>query len=136
MTEQSRYGSAAIGIVTNTLSRSLAFYADVLGFLPAGHVEIDGVGTMYRMRSQAIEIKIIDSSSPGLGPNVEPASGLTLASGIRFFTLQVDNLDLVVAGCRDFGAEILSEAAVAGPGIRFAMVLDPDRVVIELAERS
>jgi catechol 2,3-dioxygenase-like lactoylglutathione lyase family enzyme len=137
MVARLRRESADIGIVTNALSRSLAFYSDVLGFQPAGHVDIPGLGAMYRLESPGTKIKIIDSSAAqGLAENVEPAAGLTLATGLRYFTLHIENLDEVVARCRNFGSGILSEPVAAAPGVRFAMVLDPDRVVIELAETT
>lgn len=122
--------SADIGIVTSDLARSLRFYTEVLGFRRAGEVEIHGLGTMYRLESEGTAIKVIDSAAPGLPRQFEPAAGLTLATGLRYFTLHVENLDEVLALC----PSVLVKPA-GGDGVRFALVLDPDRVVVELAER-
>jgi catechol 2,3-dioxygenase-like lactoylglutathione lyase family enzyme len=122
--------SADIGIVTSDLARSLQFYIEVLGFRHAGKIEIRGVGTMYRLESEGTAIKVIDSAAPGLPRQLEPAAGLTLATGLRYFTLHVENLDEVVALCSS-----VLVGPTGGDGMRFAMVLDPDRVVVELAER-
>jgi catechol 2,3-dioxygenase-like lactoylglutathione lyase family enzyme len=122
--------SADVGIVTKDLAGSLRFYTEVLGFRQAGKLEISGLGTMYRLVSEGTAIKIIDPAGP-VPRQAGPATRITSDTGLRYFTLHVENLDEVIPLC----PSVLS-GPTDGGGVRFALVLDPDQVIVELAEKS
>jgi catechol 2,3-dioxygenase-like lactoylglutathione lyase family enzyme len=120
--------SADIGLVTADLALSLRFYVEVLGFRRAGELELAGVGTMYRLTSSGTTIKVIHPITPAEAPKRQPATGLAAETGLRYFTLHVQNLYEVLAEC----PSVLVEPTDTGGGVRFAMILDPDQVLIEL----
>lgn len=56
--------------------------------------------------------------------------------GLDHFGLRVDDLDEAVAELKQRGAEFSMEPRTIRPGVKIAFVLAPDRVRIELLERS
>lgn len=56
--------------------------------------------------------------------------------GLDHFGLRVDDLDEAVAELKQRGAKFSMEPRTIRPGVKIAFVLAPDRVRIELLERS
>ena len=65
-----------------------------------------------------------------------PASPTEPHLGLDHFGLRVDDLDEAVAELKQRGAEFSMEPRTIRPGVKIAFVLAPDRVRIELLERS
>ena len=65
-----------------------------------------------------------------------PASPAEPHLGLDHFGLRVDDLDEAVAELKQRGAEFSMEPRTIRPGVKIAFVLAPDRVRIELLERS
>ncbi len=119
-----------LGIVTADAARALAFYRDTLGLAPDGEVSFPGVGTVHRLRCGESRIKIL-AADPA-PPARAPGGGFHAATGFRYCTLAVANLDEIVAACRASGATIPVEPRPLRPGTRAAMVEDPDGNTLEL----
>ncbi len=87
-----RKDSIDLGIVITDSERSLGFYRDLLGFTHEGDIPMpigDG-GTMHRLWCGTTLVKLVkfDRVPPPAAPG-----GITGATGYRYFTLQVDNLE-------------------------------------------
>lgn len=120
-----------VGIVTADTERMLAFYRDVLGFDPLEPVVFPGFGSIQRL---AVGQSILRLFAPDKAP---PPSGgandsIYAATGIRYITLVMDNIDEVVDACREFGAKVPSPVREIRPGVRAATVQDPDGNWIEM----
>lgn len=119
-----------LGIVTADAARALAFYRDTLGLAPDGEVAFPGVGVVHRLRCGESRIKLL-AAEPAPAARA-PGGGFTAATGFRYCTLQVANLDEVISACRAAGARIPVEPRALRPGTRAAMVEDPDGNTLEL----
>lgn len=119
-----------LGVVTADADRALAFYRDLLGLAPDGELPFPGVGVVHRLRCGQSTVKILAlERAPGARA---PGGGFTAATGFRYCTLHVANLDAVVAACRERGHAVPVEIRPLRPGVRVAMVEDPDGNTIEL----
>ena len=88
-------------------------------------------GTMHRLLCGTTLVKLVkfDSDPPAAVPG-----GITGATGYRYFTMQVDNLEEIVRECRDAGARVLIEPTEVRPGVRIVMVADPDGNWVEFVD--
>ena len=114
-----------LGIVIRDSERSLAFYRDVLGLehIMDMPMPIAGGGTMHRMACGDSTLKLValaETPPPGV------PGGIGGASGIRYVTLSVADLDEVVADCEAAGVPIVVPITEIRPGVSIAMVEDPD----------
>jgi catechol 2,3-dioxygenase-like lactoylglutathione lyase family enzyme len=118
-----------IGIIVSDGPKSVAFYRDVLGLTYVGDNPMPvGGGTMYRLMAGESMIKLVQ---PDPVPTVAAEPGaIDAARGIRYITFSVDDIDAAVAACRQAGAVVLTEAEVM-PGVRIALVQDPDGNTVE-----
>ena len=119
-----------LGVVTADAARALAFYRDTLGLLPDGELPFPGLGVLHRLRCGHSTVKLLALERP---PEARPArGGFSAATGFRYCTLHVANLDAVVSACRERGHAIPVDVRPLRPGLRVAMVEDPDGNTIEL----
>jgi catechol 2,3-dioxygenase-like lactoylglutathione lyase family enzyme len=119
-----------LGAVTGDVARALAFYTGPLGFQKIEEIPFPGVGVLHRLRVGESFFKLLAPDPP---PAVRsPGGGITGAVGFRYVTFQLANLDETVEACRAAGAKILLEPRALRPGVRVAMVEDPDGNTIEL----
>lgn len=119
-----------LGAVTGDVARALAFYTGPLGFQKIEEIPFPGVGVLHRLRVGESFFKLLaPDPAPAARP---PGGGITGAVGFRYVTFQLTNLDETVEACRAAGARILTEPRALRPGVRMAMVEDPDGNTVEL----
>ena len=125
-----------IGIVIRNSEATMKFYRDILGLehvmdmpMPGG---LAGGGIMHRFACGATTLKFVRLDSVPEASN--PAGGLAGGTGLRYFTVWVENLDELVEEFRRAGVTVLVEASIIRPGVRIAFVEDPDGVWVELLE--
>ena len=119
-----------LGVVTADAERSLAFYRDTLGLVPDGEVTFPGLGVLHRLRCGHSTVKLLAlERAPAARA---PRGGFSASTGFRYCTLHVANLDAVVGACRERGYAIPVDARPLRPGVRVAMVEDPDGNTLEL----
>jgi len=124
--------SIDLGIVTTNGPAMLAFYKDVLGLPHQGDMPMPGGGTMHRLLCGTSLIKLV---VPGKAPAAKPApGGLAGATGYRYWTISVANLDECVAAAKAAGRTIPVPRTAIRPGIEIAMIEDPDGNWVELLE--
>jgi catechol 2,3-dioxygenase-like lactoylglutathione lyase family enzyme len=87
---------------------------------------------MHRLRFGKSDFKVIDpSTAPPPGP-----VGVNSQMGYRSIAFCISNLSHVCAELRRKGVEFEVEEKEARPGVRIAMVKDPDGNIVEFVERS
>ena len=113
-----------LGIITGDGEAALRFYRDTLGFRQEPDTPFPAGGTMHRLWCGDSLIKIV---VPDKVPESTAAGGGPLGgTGYRYWTISVSNLDELVEDCRAAGYRITVEPMEVRPGVKIAMVEDPD----------
>jgi glyoxylase I family protein len=128
-----------IGIVIRDSERTKRFYGEVLGLKHVADMAMPGGvgsagGVMHRYACGGTTLKFVRHNDVPEASN--PSGGLGTATGLRYLTIWVTNMDELLAECRSAGENILVEARVIRPGVRVAFVEDPDGVWVELLENT
>jgi catechol 2,3-dioxygenase-like lactoylglutathione lyase family enzyme len=90
------------------------------------------MGTMYRLKCGNSSFKLIDPKKvPPAG-----ASGMPAQLGYRYVTFTVKNLSEICGALKDKGTKFTIEEMELRPGVRIAMVKDPDGNTVEFVQRS
>ena len=117
-----------IGIVVRDADKSLAFYRDVLGLEYLGDLTFPG-NHMWRFQAGKSVVKLLAQDPT---PEAANPAGDVPASGFRYLSLFVANIDEVVADVEAAGCPIAIPVTEFQPGARFAFVEDPEGNRIEL----
>ena len=129
MTAQLSSDAIEIGVVVRDPDRCLEFYRDVLGLAYIGDLEFPGA-RMWRFQAGTSVVKLLRfDEEPALSP-----PGEVTATGYRYLSLFVSNIDDLVAECARFGASVPIPVTEFRPGFRFAFVEDPEGNRIELLD--
>jgi lactoylglutathione lyase len=118
------------GVVVSDREKSTAFYGDLLGLPYLGEI-VFPLGRLWRFAIGSAVVKLIGYDAPleALSP-----PGELRAAGYRYLTVQVANIDDVVAECAGYGCPVPMPVTEAAPGVRFAFVEDPDGNRVELVQ--
>ena len=122
-----------LGIVITDSERSLDFYCGVLGL---EHVvdmpmPIAGGGTMHRLQCGDTVLKLVNlTTTPERGRGGGPGG----ATGLRYFTITVSNLEEAVGAAEAAGVAVPLPATVVREGVTIAMLEDPDGNWVELLQ--
>jgi catechol 2,3-dioxygenase-like lactoylglutathione lyase family enzyme len=121
--------SIDLGIVTNNGVAMVAFYRDVLGFTEEPQTPFHAGGVIHRLRCGTSLIKLVvpDDSSPK-GPE---GGAITNVTGLRYWTMIVDNLREIVAECEAAGSKVVFPVTEIRLGVSIAIVEDPDTNLVE-----
>lgn len=124
-----------LGIVTTNGEPMLAFYRDLLGLkftesipMPGG-----GAGTMHRMLCGDSLIKLVVLPKVG---GVAPSGGIPGANGYRYWTITLNNLSEMVEACANAGRKVVVPEKEVRPGVRIAIVEDPDGNWVEFLQTA
>jgi catechol 2,3-dioxygenase-like lactoylglutathione lyase family enzyme len=123
--------SIDLGVLVSDIQASLHFYQELLGLRFIQKISL-WFGTMYCLRFGTSDFKLID-------PSARPPQGLIgLESqvGFRYVTFVIKNLSDVCKELRSKGIVFEVPEKELRPGVRIAMVRDPDGNVVEFVERS
>lgn len=123
-----------MGIIVRDADASLAFYRDLLGLEYDGENPLPVGGVMHRLRCGTSMVKL---AQPNATPGTAATPGDVWAhTGYRYLTIWVANLDEVLAECAAAGHPPVSGPFEPAPGVRIALVEDPDGNRVELAQDS
>jgi catechol 2,3-dioxygenase-like lactoylglutathione lyase family enzyme len=123
-----------LGIVTNNLDAMLAFYGDKLGLDFEATIDMPGGGVMHRYRVGDSVVKIVETEPR---PPVEATpGGIRAATGYRYWTIHVPDINALVAKLEGEGVEVAVPVKTIRPGVAIAMVVDPDGNWVELLQNS
>ena len=123
--------SIDLGIVTTDAAAAVGFYRDVLGFEDLGEMPMPG-GTMHRLMCGTSAIKIVTPRKPPAG--TAPPGGIQGATGYRYWTISVSNLEELVADCEAAGRTVVVPVTELRPGVRIAIAEDPDGNWVEFLD--
>ena len=123
-----------IGIIAKDIDAMLAFYRDTLGLEFEAAIPMPGGGTMNRFKVGDSIIKVIELDPKA--PLEAPPGGIRGASGYRYWTIHVDNLEECVATIESAGHKVVMPAKKIREGITIAIVEDPDANWVDLLENS
>ncbi len=123
-----------IGIVVRDGPAALKFYRDTLGFRDIGDMPRgpEANSTMHRLVCGKTLVKLIELDTPPAASN--PSGETRAATGYRYCTISVSNMDAVFADCEAGGYPVVSSPHPIGNGARVAMIQDPDGNFVELYE--
>lgn len=119
-----------IGLVVRDADKCLEFYRDVLGLKYIGDLEF-GVAQMWRFQAGTSVLKLLRFHEE---PQAASPPGEVTATGYRYMSLFISNIDDLVAECERFGASVPIPVTEFKPGSRFAFVEDPEGNRIELLD--
>lgn len=123
--------SLDLGVIVSDIKSSLNFYQNILGLEFIGTVPL-WFGTMHRLRFGTSDFKLIESKEvPPLG-----AIGLENQLGFRYVTFVIENLSQLCSDLKSIGIEFVLTETEIRPGVRIAMVKDPDGNIVEFVQRS
>jgi catechol 2,3-dioxygenase-like lactoylglutathione lyase family enzyme len=123
--------SLDIGVIASDIKASLHFYQDLLGLEFVGANPL-WFGTMHRLRFGESDFKLIEPKKvPPSG-----AIGLEKQLGIRYVTFVIENLSELCAELKKNNIEFTVPERELRPGVRIAMVKDPDGNIVEFVERK
>ena len=123
-----------LGIVTRDAGPMLEFYRDILGLEFEREVAMSNGVHQTRLKCGPNIIKLIVYAKHP--PKVDaPPGGIVGATGYRYWTIAINNLDEAIATCKAAGCAIPVPAMTIHDGIRVAMVEDPDGNWVNLIQR-
>ena len=123
-----------IGIITRQPDAMLAYYRDLLGLPVEGTIPMPGGGTMHRLKAGSSVVKIIELDPAP--PADAVAGGIRAATGYRYWTLHVSNLDDLLNAVASSGRKVLFGPKVIREGVTIAMLEDPDGNWVELLQQD
>ena len=117
--------SIDLGIVTTNGPAMLAFYRDVLGFKYVREMPMPGAkgALMHQLMCGESMIKLVVAKS--LPANAAPGGALG-GSGYRYWTISVSNIPELLEACSAGGHKVVVPERSLRPGIKIAVVQDPD----------
>ena len=122
----------SMGIVTSNGQGMLGFYGDTLGFESTGSVNFPDMGTVYKLAHGSCQVKILVLDRDPQAAN--PGGGFSAATGFRYCSFQVAGLEELVARCSAAGCEVAVAPGLIRPGVKAAVIADPDGNTIEFME--
>ena len=112
-----------VGIISTNGGPMVSFYRDVLGLPQDADVTIPGYGTIHKFSCGDSVLRVMVPVSP---PENVAGGAFMSRNGLRYITLNIDNLDEVVQACKAFGCTVPVDIRDLRPGVRCAQVQDPD----------
>jgi catechol 2,3-dioxygenase-like lactoylglutathione lyase family enzyme len=123
-----------LGIITNNLEPMLAFYRDLLELEVEAVIDMPGGGVMHRFKAGDSIIKVIETD-PKPEVNAAPG-GIRGATGYRYWTLHVMDLAGAMDKLEAAGVKIVVPSKTIRPGVKIAIVADPDGNWVELLSNA
>ena len=123
-----------IGIIARDIDAMMTFYGETLGLEFEASIPMPGGGTMNRFKVGDSVIKVIELD-PAAPADAAP-DGIRGATGYRYWTITVGNLEASVQQAADAGARIVVPAKEVREGVTIAIIADPDGNWVELLETS
>lgn len=128
--------SIDLGISIRDSQASLKFYVETLGLEHVMDIPmpLGSGGTMHRLACGSSTLKL---SKMNVAPGAQnPSGGPGEGFGIRYFTLWISNLEEMVSKCEAAGYKVVHSIHEVRPGVRIAIVEDPDGNWVEFLQQG
>ena len=120
-----------LGIFVSDINASLKFYRETLGLEKVGETKLP-MGMMHRLSYGNSFFKLIDPKKVApKGP-----TGLDKQLGFRYVTFPVTNITEICETLKEKGVAFAIPETELMPGVRIAMVEDPDGNIVEFVQRD
>ena len=126
--------SLDVGLVVRDADACLGFYRDVIGLGHIGTIDMGGGNSMEQLACGESVVKLLRLVETP--PASNPPGGSPTATGLRYFTMFVDDLDDVIRRCAQAGAPTAFGPVEFMPGVRLVIVEDPDGNWVEFVHRA
>ncbi len=123
-----------LGIVVRDIDACLPFYRDAVGLKLLGDFDIPGGSHMWQLACGPSVIKLVTHQPTPEAAN--PPGGSNGGTGMRYWTMHVDDIEAAVAACEAADAPIPLPVLELMPGIKIAMVEDPEGNVLEFLQQG
>ncbi len=120
-----------VGLVTADAQPLLDFYSGVAGLEILEPLELPNIGTIHKL---ACGESILRVMVPVEAPRPDESASFSSIGGIRYLTLEVDDIEAAAAAVEALGGSITLPPFELRPGRRVAQVADPDGNMIELGQ--
>ena len=124
--------SIDLGIVIADSEKMLKFYRDTLGLEHVADTPMGGDTMMHRLMCGTTMIKLVNHNK-GL-PAATPG-GIQGATGYRYWTISISNLDEAAKACSDAGYKVVVSPREIRPGVSIAIVEDPEGNWVEFLKQ-
>jgi predicted enzyme related to lactoylglutathione lyase len=126
--------SIDLGLITKDAAALVTFYRDTLGLEQEGEMPMPGGGQMTRLKCGTTTLKIVVNAKE---PKATAApGGIRGATGFRYFTISVSNLEAVTQECEAAGYKVPMPPTEIRPGVSISMIEDPNGNWVELLQAS
>lgn len=120
-----------VGLVTANAEPLLDFYVGVAGFERLEPLELPNIGTIHKLAAGQSILRVM---VPVDAPTKDPSPSFSATAGIRYLTLEVDDIDAAAAAVERLGGSVTLPPFELRPGRRVSQVADPDGNMIELGQ--
>ena len=127
--------SLDLGIVTKNGTAMLVFYRDLLGLKYHAEIAFPADVVMHQLLCGESVIKLVVLPEAMAALPAAPG-GIQGAVGYRYWTMSVSNLSEMVQTCSNAGVPLVVPETEIRPGVRIAIVTDPDGNWVEFLTKS
>ena len=120
-----------VGLVTANAQPLLDFYVGIAGFEILEPLVLPNIGTIHKL---ACGESILRVMVPVDAPEADDSTSFSAMAGIRYLTLEVDDIDAAAAAVERLGGSITLAPFELRPGRRVSQIADPDGNMIELGQ--
>lgn len=120
-----------VGLVTANAEPLLDFYVGVAGFERLEPLVLPNIGTIHKLAAGQSILRVM---VPVDAPAVDPSPSFSATAGIRYLTIEVDDIDAAAAAVERLGGQVTLPPFELRPGRRVSQVADPDGNMIELGQ--
>jgi len=120
-----------VGLVTAKAQPLIDFYAGVAGFEILEPLDLPNIGKIHKLACGESILRVMVPVEP---PKPDGSASFSAQSGIRYLTLEVEDIEAAVEAVRALGGHVTLEPFELRPGRRVSQVADPDGNMIELGQ--
>lgn len=123
-----------IGLVVRDIDACLPFYTDGVGLKVLADFDLPGGSHMWQLAIGECVLKLVTHRSTPEAAN--PPGGSRGGTGLRYWTMGVDDIEASVAQAEAAGGTVTLPVLELMPGIKIAMIDDPEGNTLEFLQQG